>query len=88
MHPNAQTSLVDLPHDIHSMIFSYLSRSALKTLRLASNKLNSTIEPLLFHSVFLKINIKSFTRLLAIANYDYLSQHVQALIYDPRTLHP
>jgi hypothetical protein len=86
MHPNAQASLADLPHDIHSMIFSYLPRSALKTLRLTSKKLNSTIEPLLFHSVFLKINIKSFTRLLAIANHHHLSQHVQAFIYDPQTL--
>jgi hypothetical protein len=70
------------------MIFSYLPRSAFKTLRLTSNKLNSTIEPLLFGSVFLKTNIKSFTRLLAIANHDHLRKHVQAFIYDPRTLHP
>jgi hypothetical protein len=87
MHPNAQTSLANLPHDIHSIIFSYFPRSALKPLRLTSNKLNSAIEPVLFHSVFLKININSFTRLLAIADHDRLSQHVQAFIYDPRTLH-
>jgi hypothetical protein len=55
---------------------------------LTSNKLNSTIEPLLFHSVVLKISIKSFTRLFAIANHDHLSHYVQAFIYDPGKLHP
>jgi hypothetical protein len=87
MHPTAHTGLADFPHDIHCMIFSYLPRSALKTLRLTSNRLNFAVEPLLFHSVFLKINIKSFKRLLSIANHDHLSQHVQTFMYDPRTLH-
>lgn len=68
------------------MIFLPLSRSDLIALSLTSHKLRSAACTLLFQTIHLKVNLKSFARLQKISCHPEFKQHVRTISYDGRRL--
>ncbi|KAH9212888.1 hypothetical protein DL95DRAFT_463547 [Leptodontidium sp. 2 PMI_412] len=82
MAPNINS----LPLEVFTMIFAPLSRSDLIALSLTSHKLRSAACTLLFKTIHLKVNLKSFARLQRIASHPVYSSHVRTILYDGRRL--
>lgn len=63
-----------------------LPRSDLKSVRLVSHIWDEAAQQLLFQTVILKVNLRSFEKLRDISQHHKLSKHVRAISYDGRTL--
>lgn len=59
-----------------------ISRSDLRNLRLVSKAWNSAAQPVLFGTVFLKINLLSFARASKISQHEIFRKYVRILIYN------
>ncbi|KAG4442339.1 hypothetical protein IFR05_002190 [Cadophora sp. M221] len=75
-----------LPLEVLTMILAPLPRSDLIALSLASHKLRSAACTLLFKTIHLKVNLKSFARLQKISSHPVYSSHVRTILYDGRRL--
>lgn len=74
------------PLEVLTRICVLLSRPDLKNLGLVSHLWAAAARPLLFQTVFLRINVQSFERLHEIARHNTLRQYVRKISYDGRTL--
>lgn len=63
-----------------------LPQTDLKSVRLVSHIWDEAAQRLLFQSVILKVNLRSFEKLQDISKHHKLSKHVRAISYDGRTL--
>jgi hypothetical protein len=74
------------PAEVLTGICVLLSRPDLKNVRLVSRSWAAAAQPVLFQTVFLRINLQSFERLHEIARHSTLRKHVTKISYDGRTL--
>jgi hypothetical protein len=63
-----------------------LPQSDLKSVRLVSHIWDEAAQQLLFETVILKVNLRSFEKLQDISKHRKFSKHVKAISYDGRTL--
>ncbi|PVH76886.1 hypothetical protein DL98DRAFT_535227 [Cadophora sp. DSE1049] len=80
------TDINSLPLEVFTMIFLPLSRNDLIALSLTSHKLRSAACTLLFKTINLKVNLKSFARLQKISCHPEFKRHVRTISYDGRRL--
>ncbi|KAF4636894.1 hypothetical protein G7Y89_g1183 [Cudoniella acicularis] len=71
-----------LPLEILNNICASLPHSDLKNLRLVSQALQPSAEFTVFHTVYLRYNLRSFDRLRDISNHPRLSKYVKFIDYD------
>lgn len=76
----------ELPVEVISMICSDLSYPELKICHTISRKFREAIEPLLYHTIYLKANAASFDRLQAISTHPQLRKYVRTIQYDGRMM--
>ena len=81
-----ETKINALPLEVLTMIFTPLSRSDLIALSHTSHSLRSAACTLLFKTINLKVNLKSFARLQKISCHPDLKKHVRTISYDGRRL--
>jgi hypothetical protein len=83
MSPDMQSNNL-LPAEVIDIICQYLARPDLRVLRIASKHTQPSAERVLFRTIYLHFNLKSFKRLESIIEHSRLREYVRVLDYDGR----
>ena len=75
-------SLQDCPPELTNLICEHLSRPDLRSVRLVGRAFNSSAQPVLFRTVFVKVRLPSFERLWSISEHETLRKYVKVIIYE------
>jgi hypothetical protein len=76
-----------MPPEIIIEIFEWIPRKDLKNMRLVSRKFQDYAKPLLFKTIYVKFNGKSYERLQAVAKDKTLRALVQCVCFDGSDFH-
>ncbi|KFG77581.1 hypothetical protein MANI_016413 [Metarhizium anisopliae] len=81
-----RSPLERLPFEVLEMMCAFLPRADLKALRLVSRAFDGPSLSTLFRTVYLKVHLGSFEKLLDISRSEKLNKHVRYISYDCRVL--